>query len=119
MGHAVGGRAEPHGVVPVGIGVYATTAGWRSATAPIGNELEQECNLVEAGMARAQGQAAGLRRQGSVSQAARRRACAIMCTLTVDDHTSSSGFKRYMMGREPILTPTANRLWMRMAAART
>ena len=30
---------------------------------------------------------------------------AILCTLTVDDPTSSSGVKRYMLGREPILTP--------------
>jgi glycine cleavage system aminomethyltransferase T len=29
---------------------------------------------------------------------------AIMCTLTVDDHTSKSGAKRYMLGGEPILT---------------
>jgi glycine cleavage system aminomethyltransferase T len=29
---------------------------------------------------------------------------AIMCTLTVDDHTSASGVKRYMLGREPIQT---------------
>ena len=27
----------------------------------------------------------------------------VLCTLTVDDATSSSGVKRYMMGREPIL----------------
>jgi glycine cleavage system aminomethyltransferase T len=27
-----------------------------------------------------------------------------MCTLTVDDHTSASGVKRYMLGREPIQT---------------
>jgi glycine cleavage system aminomethyltransferase T len=27
-----------------------------------------------------------------------------MCTLTVDDHTSASGVKRYMLGGEPILT---------------
>ena len=30
---------------------------------------------------------------------------AILCTLTVDDHTSTSGVKRYMLGREPILDP--------------
>ena len=30
-----------------------------------------------------------------------------MCTLTVDDHTSSTGVKRYMLGREPILTGDA------------
>jgi glycine cleavage system aminomethyltransferase T len=28
----------------------------------------------------------------------------VMCTLTVDDHTSASGVKRYMLGREPIQT---------------
>ena len=27
-----------------------------------------------------------------------------MCTLAVDDHTSASGVKRYMLGGEPILT---------------
>src|SRR5256885_7511055 len=27
---------------------------------------------------------------------------AILCTLTVDDHTSRSGVKRYPLGREPI-----------------
>ena len=30
---------------------------------------------------------------------------AVLCTLTVDDPTSSTGVKRYMLGREPILTP--------------
>jgi glycine cleavage system aminomethyltransferase T len=30
---------------------------------------------------------------------------AILCTLTLDDPTSSSGVKRYMLGREPILMP--------------
>ena len=29
---------------------------------------------------------------------------AVMCTLTVDDHTSRSGVKRYMLGGEPIVT---------------
>jgi glycine cleavage system aminomethyltransferase T len=29
---------------------------------------------------------------------------AILCTLTVDDHTSSSGVARFPMGREPVLT---------------
>ena len=28
----------------------------------------------------------------------------MLCTLTVDDHTSKSGVKRYMLGGEPILT---------------
>jgi glycine cleavage system aminomethyltransferase T len=29
---------------------------------------------------------------------------AALCTMTLDDATSSSGVKRYMLGREPILT---------------
>jgi glycine cleavage system aminomethyltransferase T len=28
----------------------------------------------------------------------------VLCTLSVDDHTSASGIKRYMLGGEPILT---------------
>ena len=28
----------------------------------------------------------------------------VLCTLTVEDHTSASGMKRYMLGGEPILT---------------
>src|SRR5260221_8167155 len=35
---------------------------------------------------------------------------AIMCTLTVDDHRSKSGEKRYMLGREPILTRDGKRI---------
>jgi len=27
-----------------------------------------------------------------------------LCTLTVDEHTSASGVKRYMLGREPVTT---------------
>jgi glycine cleavage system aminomethyltransferase T len=33
-----------------------------------------------------------------------------MCTLTVDDHTSASGEKRYMLGGEPIVTRDGERL---------
>src|SRR6185437_9216638 len=28
-----------------------------------------------------------------------------LCTLTIDDHTSKSGIKRYPLGREPVTTP--------------
>ena len=35
---------------------------------------------------------------------------AVLCTLTVDDHTSASGVKRYMLGGEPILTRTGEPL---------
>jgi glycine cleavage system aminomethyltransferase T len=35
---------------------------------------------------------------------------AVMCTLTVDDHTSASGVKRYMLGGEPIVAPDGSPL---------
>ncbi|MEK7311941.1 MAG: aminomethyltransferase family protein, partial [Chloroflexota bacterium] len=96
---------QPFGVAPVGIGVYGTTARLEKCYRLYGAELDLEYNLVEAGMARPQvkpqdfiGKEAYLR-QRSESPAA------ILCTLTVDDNTAKSGFKRYMMGREPILTP--------------
>jgi glycine cleavage system aminomethyltransferase T len=95
---------QTFGLVPVGIGVYGTTARLEKCYRAYGNELEQEFNLVEAGMARA-----SVKPQDFIGKEAylRQRAgkpAAILCSLTVDDNTSSSGIKRYMMGREPILT---------------
>jgi glycine cleavage system aminomethyltransferase T len=34
----------------------------------------------------------------------------VLCTLTVDDHTSASGVRRYMLGGEPILSATGEPL---------
>ncbi len=96
---------RPHDLVPVGIGVYGTTGRLEKCYRAYGNELEQEYNLIETGLARPQ-----VKPQDFIGKAAyltqRAEAPAtILCTLTVDDNTSKSGFKRYMMGREPILTP--------------
>lgn len=95
---------QPLGVVPVGIGVYATTARLEKCYRAHGNELELEYDLVEAGMAGTSvkdvefiGRDAYLRQRAE-------EPAAILCTLTVDDPTSSSGVKRYMLGREPILS---------------
>lgn len=98
------GKNPAIGVVPVGIGVYATTARLEKCYRAYGNELEQEFNLVEAGMARP-----SVKPQDFIGKEAylRQRAeppAAVLCSLTVDDNTSSSGVKRYMMGREPILS---------------
>lgn len=96
---------QPLGVVPVGIGVYGTTARLEKCYRAYGNELELEYNVVEAGLARC-----SVKPQDFVGKEAylRQRAetpAAILCTLTVDENTSRCGVKRYMMGREPILTP--------------
>jgi glycine cleavage system aminomethyltransferase T/glycine/D-amino acid oxidase-like deaminating enzyme len=96
---------QPFNVAPVGIGVYGTTARLEKSYRLYGNELELEYNLVEAGLARPQ-----VKQQDFVGKEAylKQRAgqpATVLCTLTVDDNTSKSGFKRYMQGREPILTP--------------
>ena len=42
---------------------------------------------------------------------------AILCTLTVDDHASASGVKRYPLGREPIVTRSRRRAAHRLQGA--
>jgi glycine cleavage system aminomethyltransferase T/glycine/D-amino acid oxidase-like deaminating enzyme len=92
------------GLVPVGIGVYATTGRLEKCYRAYGTELEQEYNLVEAGMMRPSVKPQDfIGKEAYVKQRAQ-APTALMCTLTVDDNTSASGVKRYMMGREPILT---------------
>ena len=65
---------RPHGVAPVGIGVYGTTGRLEKGYRAFGFELESEYNVVEAGMAGAEGQGRGLRRQGGAPAPARRGA---------------------------------------------
>jgi glycine cleavage system aminomethyltransferase T/glycine/D-amino acid oxidase-like deaminating enzyme len=96
---------EPHGALPVGVGVYLTSGRLEKSYRAHGNELELEYDLVEAGMARRSvkdedfvGKAAYLRQREE-------EPAAVLCTLTVDDHTSAAGVKRYMLGREPVSLP--------------
>ena len=95
---------QPHGLVPAGIGVYGTTGRLEKCYRAFGTELESEYTAVEAGMAGPR-----VKEQDFVGKEAHLRhrdeePVTILCTLTVDDHTSSSGVKRYPLGREPILT---------------
>ena len=101
---ALTAAGKPHGMVPVGIGTYAVTSRMEKGYRAHGAELELDFNLVEAGMARPTVKDADF--VGKEAYLAQRAAdpVAILCTLTVDDPTSSSGVKRYMLGREPILT---------------
>jgi glycine cleavage system aminomethyltransferase T len=96
---------QPFGMVPVGIGTYGTTGRLEKGYRAHGAELELDFNLVEAGMVRPR-----VKEQDFIGKAAylRHRSespAAILSTLTLDDPTSSAGVKRYMLGREPILTP--------------
>jgi glycine cleavage system aminomethyltransferase T len=101
---------QEHGLIPVGIGVYATTGRLEKGYRALGNELTADYNIVEAGMARPTvkkddfiGRSAYLaqRDQAPVAQ---------LCTLTVDDHRSTSGVARYMLGGEPIVSLKGERL---------
>ena len=96
---------RPHGLAPVGIGTYAVTARIEKGYRAHGAELELDFNLVEAGMARPTVKDADfVGRDGVPARSGRATPAAVLCTLTVDDPTSSTGVKRYMLGREPIVT---------------
>src|SRR5690242_10940180 len=101
---------QPHGIAPAGIGVYGTTGRLEKCYRAFGFELDADYTVVEAGMTPPKvkgvdfiGKEAHLRHRESDP-------VAVLCTLTVDDHTSSSGQKRYMLGREPILAKDGSRL---------
>ncbi|MGB0100430.1 MAG: FAD-dependent oxidoreductase [Nocardioides sp.] len=92
-----------HGAVPVGVGVYGTTGRIEKGYRAFGAELDAERSIVEAGMQRPKVKAADF--IGKAAYLAQRDSApaAVLCTLVVDDHTSASGIKRYMLGGEPIL----------------
>ena len=94
-----------YGALPVGVGVYLTTGRLEKSYRAHGNELELEYDPVEAGLARRTVKDEGFIGKEAYLAAKNARPAALLCSLTVDDHTSSSGVKRYMLGREPILTP--------------
>jgi glycine cleavage system aminomethyltransferase T/glycine/D-amino acid oxidase-like deaminating enzyme len=95
---------EPHGLVAAGIGVYGTTGRLEKCYRAFGTELESEYTAVEAGMS-----GPLVKEEDFVGKEAHLRQreeepAALLCTLTIDDHSSSNGAKRYPLGREPILT---------------
>jgi glycine cleavage system aminomethyltransferase T/glycine/D-amino acid oxidase-like deaminating enzyme len=96
---------RPHEIVPAGIGVYGTTGRLEKCYRAYGFELDADYNVVEAGMAWGK-----VKEQDFVGKEAHVRhreeePAAVMCTLTVDDHTAGDGRQRYMLGGEAILTP--------------
>jgi glycine cleavage system aminomethyltransferase T/glycine/D-amino acid oxidase-like deaminating enzyme len=93
-----------YGVVPAGIGVYGTTGRLEKCYRAFGFELDADYTVVEADMA--WGKVKEQDFVGKEAYVSHRESdpAAILCTLTVDDHTSKSGVKRYMLGREPITT---------------
>jgi glycine cleavage system aminomethyltransferase T/glycine/D-amino acid oxidase-like deaminating enzyme len=95
---------QPHDMAPVGIGTYAVTARLEKGYRAHGAELELDFDLVEAGMARPTVKEADFVGKEAYLERRSRDPVAILSTLTLDDATSKSGVKRYMLGREPILS---------------
>ncbi len=100
----------PHGLVPVGIGVYGTTARLEKGYRAFGAELTPEYNPVEAGMTRPRVKAEDFIGKEAYLAARVATPAAVLCTLTVDSHGSGDGTPRYMLGGEPILTLDGARL---------
>ena len=96
---------QGHGLVPAGIGVYGTSARLEKGYRLMGAELESEYNPFEADLARPKVKRYDFIGREAYLLAREEEPAAILCTLTVDDHTSASGMPRYMQGREPIFTP--------------
>jgi len=101
---------EPEGLAACGIGVYGTTGRLEKCYRAHGNELETEYNVVEAGMSAPRVKAEDFVGKEAHLRHREEEPAAILCTLTVDDHRSKSGEKRYMLGREPVLTRDGKRL---------
>jgi glycine cleavage system aminomethyltransferase T len=95
---------KQYGAVPFGIGVYATTGRIEKGYRAFGYELDSERTIIEAGMARPRVKAADFVGKQAYLQQRDSAPEAVLCTLTVDDHSSALGIKRYMLGGEPILT---------------
>jgi glycine cleavage system aminomethyltransferase T/glycine/D-amino acid oxidase-like deaminating enzyme len=96
---------RPFGMVPVGLAAYGGTLRVEKSYRLMGNELELDRTLVEAGLARPRVKEADF--IGRAAYLAQREAgpASLLCTLTVDDTASPSGERRYMLGREPVCEP--------------
>ncbi|HEV2216370.1 MAG TPA: FAD-dependent oxidoreductase [Candidatus Dormibacteraeota bacterium] len=101
---------RPHGLAACGIGVYGTTGRLEKSYRAHGNELETEYNVVEAGMSAPRVKAEDFVGKEAHLRHREEEPAAILCSLTVDNHTSKSGEKRYMLGREPIVERDGKRI---------
>ncbi len=97
------GRA--HGVVPAGIGVYGTTGRLEKCYRAFGFELDNDYTVVEADMAWGSVKEQDFVGKDAYASHRASEPVAKLCTLTVDDHRSKRGVKRYPLGREPVTLP--------------
>jgi glycine cleavage system aminomethyltransferase T/glycine/D-amino acid oxidase-like deaminating enzyme len=106
----VADAGAPHGIVPAGIGVYGTTGRLEKCYRAYGFELEADFNVVEAGMAWGKVKDQDFVGKEEHVRHREEEPAAILCTLTVDDHSDGDGVRRYMLGHEPVLAPSGEPL---------
>ena len=101
---------QPHDILPVGLGVYGTTARMEKGYRAFGAELESEYNPVEAGLQRPKVKRADFIGKAAYLKARNEELAATLCTLTLDDPTEATGEPRYMLGSEPVMTLDGERI---------
>jgi glycine cleavage system aminomethyltransferase T len=101
---------QPAGVVPVGIGVYGTTARIEKGYRAFGAELTPDYTLVEAGMTRPRVKAEPFIGKDAYLAQRSFAPAAVLATLTVDSLISADGTPRYPQGGEPLLALDGSRL---------
>jgi glycine cleavage system aminomethyltransferase T/glycine/D-amino acid oxidase-like deaminating enzyme len=94
---------EEYDIRPVGMGVYGTTGRMEKGYRLFGHELELEYNPAEAGLTFHGVKDADFNGKEAYKEAIEEDNTATLCTLSVDDHTSSTGERRFMLGNEPVL----------------
>ncbi|AXR80519.1 GcvT family protein [Natrarchaeobaculum sulfurireducens] len=94
---------EAYDIRPVGMGVYGTTGRMEKGYRLHGHELELEYTPAEAGLTFHGVKDADFIGKEAYAEAIEEENAATLCTLSVDDHTSESGERRFMLGNEPIL----------------
>jgi glycine cleavage system aminomethyltransferase T len=85
------------------MGVYGTTGRLEKGYRAYGAELDADYDIVEADMAPSRVKDQAFVGRDAVLRQMAAEPAARLCTLVVDDHTSGTGERRYMLGRQPIV----------------
>ncbi len=88
---------------PVGMGVYGTTGRMEKGYRLYGHELELEYTPAEAGLTFHGLKDADFIGKEAYAEGLEGETAATLCTLSVDDHRSAEGDRRFMLGGEPVV----------------
>jgi glycine cleavage system aminomethyltransferase T/glycine/D-amino acid oxidase-like deaminating enzyme len=99
----IAAAGEDYDIRPVGMGVYGTTGRMEKGYRLFGHELELEYDPAEAGLTFHGVKDADFIGKEAYAEAIEEDNTATLCTLSVEDHHSSDGQRRFMLGNEPVL----------------